>query len=96
MGAETDQRRAFLYQRRDHDLSPFAVRHILAGRRVNDLKVNIIIPIVHARVIFTVNADARAIDLGQTIDVIQLDSKLIMDSLTHLVAPALGSEDTLL
>ena len=45
--------------------------------------------------LFTGDADARAVDLGQTVDVEDLDAKLVGDALAHLLAPALGADDAL-
>ena len=45
--------------------------------------------------LFAGDADARAVDLGQTVDVEDLDAKLVGNALAHLLAPALGADDAL-
>ena len=50
---------------------------------------------MHAVMLFAGDADARAVDLGQTVDVEDLDTKFVGDTLTHLLTPALGSDDAL-
>ena len=96
MGAVPDQRRALLHQRGDHDLAHLSVRHGLQGFGIDDLDIEIIIPVVHARIVFAVDADARAVDLRQAVDIVQLDAQTLADALAHLLAPALGADDALL
>ena len=44
----------------------------------------------------TGNADARAVNLGQAVDIEDFDAQLVRDAVTHLLAPALGADDALL
>ena len=91
----TDERRTLLAQRGEHQLAHFAVGQLLAGFRVDDLAVHVVFPDMHAVMLFAGDADARAVDLGQTVDVEDLDAKLVGDALAHLLAPALGADDAL-
>ena len=50
---------------------------------------------MHAVMLFAGDADARAVDLGQTVDVEDLDAQFVGDTLAHLLAPALGADDAL-
>lgn len=51
---ETDERSPLLDKCCDYDLALFSVRHGLAGLRIDDLNVNIIIPIMDCRLARTV------------------------------------------
>ena len=42
------------------------------------------------------NADARAVDLGQAVDVEDFDAQLVRNTVAHLLAPALGTDNALL
>ena len=96
MGAVPDEGRAFLDEGRDDDLAGLAVRNGLQGHGVDDLDVEEVVPVVHAVVILTADADAGTVDLGQTVDVVEFDAEFFGDALPHGVAPALGTDDTLL
>ena len=96
MGAVPDEGRAFLDEGRDDDLAGLAVRNGLQGDRVDDLDVEEVVPVVHAGVILAADADAGAVDLGQAVDVVEFDAEFFGDALSHGVAPALGTDDTLL
>ena len=47
------------------------------------------------RLILTVNSDTRSVNFCQTINIVQLNSKLLLNAIAHLAAPALGTEYTL-
>ena len=93
--AETNERSAFLDQCRDDDLSPLSVGHVFAGCRVNDLQIQIVIPIVHACVVLAVDADTGTVDLCQAVNVVEFDAELFRDPLAHLLAPSLGTDHAL-
>ena len=93
--AVADQRRALLSERRDDELAVFAVRQHRAGLRVDDLEVDEIVPVVHAALVRAAHADARAVHLGEAVNVVQLDAELVRDAAAHLVAPALAADDAL-
>ena len=91
----TDERRTLLAQRGEHQLAHFAVGQLLAGFRVDDLAVYVVFPDVHAMMLFAGDADTRAVDLGQAVDVEDLDAQFVGDALTHLLAPTLGADNAL-
>ena len=91
----TDQGSALLDQGRDDDLAPLSVRKRLEGNGINDLQIEIIIPVVHVLALAAVDADAGAVDFGQAIDIIELDSQDTADTFAHGLAPALASDDAL-
>ena len=93
--AVADERRALLAERGEHQLAHFAVGQLLPGFRVDDLAVHVVFPDMHALMLFAGDTDARAVNLGQTVDVEDLDTQLVGDALTHLLAPALGADDAL-
>ena len=93
---ETDERRALLDQRRNDDLAPLAVRHIFARLRIDDLQIDVIIPVVHAALIVTADTDAGSVDLREAIDIINLDAEFALDAVPHFFAPALGTDHALL
>ena len=95
VGTVADQRRPFLHQGGDDNLAPLPVSHRLQGNRVDDFQINIIIPVMHAVVIFAADADARAINLRQAVNVVQLNAQLAGNTVTHLLPPALGADDAL-
>ena len=95
MRTVADKRRALLAQRGEHQLAHFAVGQLLAGLRVDDLAVHVVFPDMHAMMLFAGDADARAVDLGQAIDIEDLDAQLVGDALAHLLTPTLGADDAL-
>ena len=92
----TDERRPFFHESRDHDLTEFPVRNIFPGNRIDNFQIEIVVPDMHALVILAVNADARTVDLCQSIDIIQLNPEFIRNALPHFFAPAFRSDDTFL
>ena len=48
-----------------------------------------------AAIVIAAHAHARAIDLGEAVDVVELDAQLVGDALAHLLAPALGTNEAL-
>ena len=95
VSAETDERRALLDKRRDDDLAPLAVGDVLTRCRIDDLQINIVVPVVHSGVILAVDADAGSVDFSQSVNIIQLNAQLCGNALAHLLAPALGSDNAL-
>ena len=51
---------------------------------------------MHGIAFLTADTDAGAVDLGQAVDIVELDAEQVLDTLAHLVAPALGADDALL
>ena len=45
--------------------------------------------------LFAGDADARTVDLGQAVDVEDLDTQFVGDALAHLLAPTLGADNAL-
>ena len=74
VGAEADEGRPLLDEGGDDDFAGFAVGDVLAGRGVDDLEVEVVVPVVHARVEAAVDADAGAVDLGEAVDVVDFDN----------------------
>ena len=95
MGTEANQGRAFLLKGGQDNLTRLAVGHQLAGVRVHNLNVHVIRPDVHGGVGLTVDTDARAIDLGKAVNVVELHTQLVGDAGTHLLTPTLGADDAL-
>ena len=93
--AEADERRALFAQRRDDDLAPLAVGQVLTRLRVDDLDVDEVVPVVDAVVRVAADADARAVDFRQSVDVVGVDAELLADGPPHLLAPALRADDAL-
>ena len=85
-----------MIQCRDDDLAPLAVGHVLAGRGIDDLQIQIVVPVMHACVVLAVDADTGSIDLCQSVNIIQFNAELRGDALAHLLAPALRADDALL
>ena len=96
MRTVTDERCAFFHESRDDDFAPLAVREDLAGLRINDLEVDVVIPDMHVLGLGAVDADARSVDLSQSVDIIELDSEDALNSVAHCLAPALGTDDAFL
>ena len=51
---------------------------------------------MHARPVLAADADARAVDLGEAVDVEEVDVEAVLDALTGLGTPALGADDAVL
>ena len=96
VGAVADERRALLAQRGEYQLAFLAVGQHLAGFGIDDLDVDEVVPDVHAVVGVAGNADARAVHLGEAVNVVNLDAQLVLNAVAHLLAPALGADDALL
>ncbi len=76
MGSVADKRRTFLYQGGDNNLSPLPVWNWLQCLWVDYLNVDIVIPVVHTVFPKAAHADARAVNLGKSVDIVKLNSKL--------------------
>ena len=94
--AVADERRTLLAQRGENDFSHLAVGQHLARLRVDDLHVHEVFPNMHTVVSLAGDADARAVNLGQAIDIEDFDAQLVRDAVAHLLAPALGTDNALL
>lgn len=51
---------------------------------------------MHTVVSLAGDANARAVNLGQAIDIEDFDAQLVRDAVAHLLAPALGTDNALL
>ena len=89
MGPVTDERCSLLLQSRDDQLAQFAVRQDFSCLRIDDLEVEVVVEVMHAGLVLAVDGDARSVDLGQSVNVIELDAQFVSDTGTHLRAPAL-------
>jgi len=96
MCAVADKRCSFFDQGGNDDFSELSVRKYFTGYRVDDLNVNIIIPVVHTTVMETADSDSRSIDFRQTIDVIEFNSKFFRDAPAHFFTPAFRTNDSFL
>ena len=88
MGAVTQQRPAFFVQGCEHHFPISAFLHRLQCVGIDDFHKEVIIPIMHAAVMMTVDGNTRAIDFGQTINIKDFNPQLIYDTLTHFITPA--------
>ena len=93
--AVADERGALLAQRGQHELAHLAVGHGRTGVGIDHFHVHVIVPNVHAVMLVARYADARAVHLGQAVDVVDLHAQLAGDALAHLVAPPLAADDAL-
>ena len=88
MGTEAKQRCSLFHQRRNNNFAGFTIRHRLTCLGIDNFNIHIIIPVMDPLLLLTGNTDTGTINLGQTIDIIELNSKLISDIFTHLLTPA--------
>ena len=94
MGAVADQRRAFFFQGGDDQFPQFAVGEDFAGFGIDDLKIEVIIEIVHPCVVLAVDGDAGAVYFGESVDIVKLHAEFVGDAVSHLFAPAFGTDHT--
>ena len=93
-GAVADDRHRLLGQRGEDQLAELAVGQHLAGDRVDDLGVEVVLPDVQAVLgLDALLGDAGAHHLGQSVDVGRVDAGPGLDLGPHLVGPRLGAED---
>ena len=95
MSAVTDQRCTFFYKSRDDDFAKFSVRQDFSSYRINDFNVNVIVPVMHTTVVWAADSDSWTVNLSQTVDIVNLNSKLSLDAVSHFFAPTLGANDSL-
>ena len=93
MRAITHERSTFFAQRGDNELADLSIRKHFARLWIHDLEVAIVIPNMHAAFVIARNTDARTVYFRKAVDVIDLHTQFIGDTLAHLVTPALGSDD---
>src|SRR2546427_12340706 len=93
VGPVADQRQALPRQRRDDQLALRAVRHDRAGRRVDDLRVIVILPDVDTAARGAIDAEPRSARLGHADDVEGANVELLLDARPQLVGPHLRAED---
>ena len=89
MRAVADERGALLAQRGENDFSHLAVGQHFTRLRVDDLHVHEVFPNMHAVMSLTGDANARAVNLGQAVDIEDFDAQLVRDAVAHLLTPAL-------
>ena len=65
----------------------------LAGVGIDDLGNEVVLVDVHTGLLAALESHARAGGLGQTVDIICLDAKLVLDVLTHILGPCFCTED---
>ena len=93
-GAVADHRHRLLGQRGEDQLALLAVGQHLAGDRVDDLRVEVVLPDVQPVLgLDALLRDARADHLGQPVDVDRVDAEDLLHLDAHLVGPRLGAED---
>ena len=91
--AVADHRLGFLGQRGDDQLAGFTRFDGFQGLGIDDLAQEMVFLEVRPVLgLGALDADARAHDLGQAVDVDGLDAHLEFDVATHLVGPGLGPE----
>ena len=93
MGTVADERRSLLPQRGDDKLSHLSVRYILSCLRVYDLKVQVVIPIVHTALVVAAHGNPRSVHLRQTVDIVKLYAQLRSNAGAHLASPSLRTDD---
>ena len=93
-GAVAQQREGFLGDRGEHQLALLALGQHFAGVGVDDLSDEVVLVDVHAGLRRALKADARARQLGQTVNIIRLNAQRVLDVLAHFLTPRLGAEDT--
>ena len=92
--AVADDRQRFLCERGENQLAFFALRQQCAALRVDDLRVEVVLP--DGEAVFRLDAflrDTRADHLRETVEVDRIDGKALLDRAAHLVGPGLGTED---
>ena len=89
MGAEAKERGTLFDKRCDDDLALLSVGEHFPCLGIDDLGVEIIVKHMHACLVGAVDADARTVNLGQSVNVIELDAELIGDILPLGIAPPL-------
>ena len=94
VGAVAQKGHALLGQGGDHQLPFFAVGHRLAGVRIDDFKIEKVLPEVQAVLLFALDGDARPADFAHTIDVKGLDGQAFLDGFAHVFRPGLRAEDS--
>src|SRR5262247_367287 len=92
--AVADHRQRFLSERGEHELPGAAIGQDVAGRGVDDLRVEVILPDREA--ILGLDAllrNAGPDHLGQPVDVDRVEAHPLLDLLAHAFGPWLGAED---
>ena len=70
MGAVANERSSLLAQSGDNQFSNFSVRHLLSSLGVDNLKVHIVVPIMHTALMVAAHADAWAVYLGKAVNIV--------------------------
>jgi hypothetical protein len=93
-GAVTHDRHCLLGQRREDQLPVVAVRHHRTGDRVDDLRIEAVLPEVQGSLALdALDPDPWADHLGQAVDVDGVDVHPPLHLAAHLVGPRLRPED---
>ena len=74
-----NERRAFLGERGHDHFAPLPIRHGLERLRIDDLDDEMILAYMQTILRFTLASHTRAHDLGKTIDIVDLDTELVLD-----------------
>jgi hypothetical protein len=91
--AVADERQRLFRQRREHELAALAVRKRVARVRVDDLRIEVVLPDEEAVLRLDALArDAGADHLREPVDVDGVDAGALLDLGPHLVRPRLGAE----
>ena len=92
-GAVTNHRTRFLRERGENELPHLAVEQHLAGRRVDDLGVEVVFPEVEpVLALRTFGRNARAYDFRKPVDIERLHVEAGFDLVAHRSGPGLGAE----
>ena len=95
MGAVPNKGGSLLSQSGDDQLAAFSIRYVLSGMGINDLEVQVIVPIVHAAFVITAHSDTRTVNFRQAVNIVKLDAKLVGNAAAHFFAPALRADHAL-
>ena len=96
MRSETQERCAFLYKSSNYYLALYPVRNGLFCFRVDYFNINIIVPVVHTVIFRTADTYTGSVYFGKTVNIVYFNAKLSFYVVTHLIAPTLRAENTLL
>ena len=95
MGTVSDKRCALFAQGCNRQLADFTVGYSFPCLWIHNLKIQIVIPIMHSAFIITAHGNSRPIHFRQPIDIIQLNPQLRGDPFSHLFTPPLGTDHAL-
>ena len=88
-----DHRHRALAQRGEHQFALGAVGQQLAGLRVHDLRVEVVLENVQPGLVRALDGHTRADDLREAVDVVRLDAAVRLDVPAHRLGPGLRAEN---